>query len=45
MSAALCALGIIVINLLTSCRRLEAENVWLRHQLQEIEREGRAAKD
>jgi hypothetical protein len=34
MYAALYALGIFVTNLLRSRRRLEAENVWLRHRLQ-----------
>ena len=34
MDAALYAIGILVINLFKSRRRLEAENVWLRHQLQ-----------
>src|SRR5262249_16201227 len=34
MYAAVHALGIFVINLFKSRRRLEAENVWLRHQLQ-----------
>src|SRR5215831_3882592 len=34
MYAVVQALGIFVISLFKSCRRLEAENVWLRHQLQ-----------
>ena len=34
MYAAVHALGIFVINLFKSRRRLEGENVWLRHQLQ-----------
>jgi hypothetical protein len=34
MYAVLCALAIFVINLFKSRRRLEAENLWLRQQLQ-----------